>query len=603
VIWWFFSDHPSPIVAFLPTISVQRTKNYPKVLLRLKKSAFGSAAIGKSKNISQADDSTEHNESQPMMDSTTKIRVTKRRDRATLRYALSTKQVLKRRDNALIALKTYLNLPLASSIEILNAYPRLYTHLSDLSTKLEYLLNDINLKPRQIRRMLESHPRLMETVLMDREDNITNTIEVLQTELDLTLDDIKTIQSKSLPAILTYPRSELRKRIQVYKFDLGYTKDEIKKMVWQDSRMLRTDSKNVRQIIQVLREELDIDKNDIRIMQKKEILLLTYKAEENIRPTIMYLKNSPVGTCLGMVERKGISTIKSMDPNDQQQIVTSRLKHLIMGHPKILSSSIHKNLIPTVDFFLNDLKMTHMEFGRAMYRRGGSILEANLERTLKRKVQFLQMELGLIVDVATMEKDDLSLYTLGTNDLVQLPNVQSFHVSTLTNHQKRRLLAQMLATNPDILTLSIENNLDPKITYLKESLGFETNELCYILLKRPQVLALSLERNIIPKIEFLTLSRDEGGLGLTLDQVRVWITHYPQILVVVLEKCIKPRVETLIQLGLQLDMSLFSTGDNENDSVQDVPMNGNNGRVDVPIHFLTMTESRWQTWCNNLHEF
>jgi hypothetical protein len=274
-----------------------------------------------------------------------------------------------------------------------------------------------------------------------------------------------------------------------------------------------------------------------------------------------------------------------------------------MGHPKILSSSIHKNLIPTVDFFLNDLKMTHMEFGRAMYRRGGSILEANLERTLKRKVQFLQMELGLIVDVATMENDDASLCTLGTNNLVQLPNVQSFHVSTLTNHQKQRLLAQMLATNPDILTLSIENNLDPKITYLKESLGFKTNELCYILLKRPQVLALSLERNIIPKIEFLTLSRDEGGLGLTLEQVRVWITHYPQILVVVLEKCIKPRVKTLIQLGLQLDMSLFSTGDNEKDSVQDVPMNGKNDREDVPIHFLTMTESRWQTWCNNLHVF
>jgi hypothetical protein len=608
VIWWFFTDCPSPILAFLSANSscLQRTKRHPTTTrLKIKKSAFGSAAIGKAKKFVQSDGSLQKKKPTQNEDSsTTKIRLTKQRDRATLRYALSTKQVLKRRDNALLALKTHLNLPLASSIEILNAYPRLYTHLSDLSTKLEYLLNDINLKPRQIRRMLESHPRLMETLLLDKEENITNTIEVLQTELDLTMDDIKTIQSTSLPAILTYPRSELRKRIQVYKFDLGYTKNEIKKMVWKDPRMLRTDSKNVRQMVQVLREELDMDKNDIHIMQKKEILLLTYNAEENIRPTIRYLKHGPVGTCLGMVERKGISTNKTMDRYDPQQIVQSRLKHLIMGHPKILSSSINKNLIPTVHFFLHDLNMTHMEFGRAMYRRGGSILEANLERTLKRKVQFLQTELGLNIslDDETMDQNDVSsgATTSSTMDMVELPNVQNFHLSTLTHHQKQRLLAQMLATNPDILTLSIENNLQPKISYLKKSLGLETNELCYILLKRPQILALSLDRNIIPKIEFLTLSRDDGGLGLTLDQVRLWITHYPQILVVVLEKCIKSRVQTLIRLGLTLDMSVCSdpsrtgtstrgSSDNETVSVPDDTI--------VPIHFLTMTESRWQSWC------
>jgi hypothetical protein len=245
-----------------------------------------------------------------------------------------------------------------------------------------------------------------------------------------------------------------------------------------------------------------------------------------------------------------------------------------------------------------------MEFGRAMYRRGGSILEANLERTLKRKVQFLQTELGLNIslDDETMDQNDVSsgATTSSTMDMVELPNVQNFHLSTLTHHQKQRLLAQMLATNPDILTLSIENNLQPKISYLKKSLGLETNELCYILLKRPQILALSLDRNIIPKIEFLTLSRDDGGLGLTLDQVRLWITHYPQILVVVLEKCIKSRVQTLIRLGLTLDMSVCSdpsrtgtstrgSSDNETVSVPDDTI--------VPIHFLTMTESRWQSWC------
>ena len=77
----------------------------------------------------------------------------------------------------------------------------------------------------------------MENVFMDSEDNLTNTMEVLQTELDLSIEDIKAIQSKALPAILSYPRSELRKRILVYKLDLGYPTEEIKKMVLKDPRM------------------------------------------------------------------------------------------------------------------------------------------------------------------------------------------------------------------------------------------------------------------------------------------------------------------------------------------------------------------------------
>ena len=489
--------------------------------------------------------------------------------------------MLSQRDAALVALKTHLQLSLKQSLDILNAYPSLYTDLDDLSNKLLYLLHDINIKPKQLKRMLISHPRLMENVLLDSKDNITNTVEVLQTELGLSLDDIKMIQSKSLPAILSYPRSELRKRILVYKLDLLYPKEEMRKLVLKDPRMLRTDSRNVRQILNVFKEELDIGIEDIHAMLGKDTLLLTYNAEGNIRPTIRYLKEFEVGKCLGMVERKGQSTIKAQSQEERNSIIIERLKALVMSHPTILSSSIEKNLKPTVSFFLNECGLCEYEFGRIIYRRGGSLLCANVDRTLRRKVSFLRENLGLEIskdNIIERGKEDNTLQV----DIPQVETTSTESIQPLSTFEKKRLIAQMIATNPDILTLSIENNLQPKFEYFQKDIGFTKEEIRYIVLKRPQLLALSLERNLIPKVQYFLAPRynnnsdSVSGLGMTMKEIRPWLAQYPQSLTVVLESRIKPRIEDVIQMGLYV------------------------GDEILPLNFLTQTERKWKEWKDDL---
>ena len=117
-------------------------------------------------------------------------------------------------------------------------------------------------------------------------------------------------------------------------------------------------------------------------------------------------------------------------------------------------------------------------------------MEANIERTLRRKVDFLRSELDL--EVSNGEKDNAEIgdaasvmaqmrgdgHDANLQDVVfqqvlppSLPMAESESHSmlasqgknTFTSHERRRLLAQMLATNPDVLTLSIENNLKPKL--------------------------------------------------------------------------------------------------------------------------------------------
>lgn len=550
-------------------------------------SAFGKAAIGRKKE--------DYNGSltKNSIDVSPSTLRRKGNKPVVLRTAMSTEEVMRRRNKALHALENIAKLPSPEAIEILNRHPRLYTHLppssGDLTSKLQYLLNDVNLKPSALRKMLNSHPRLMETVLLDNEDNLSNTMDILQQELDLTSSQVFNIQKHFLPAILSYNRSELRKRIQVYKHDLGLSTKEVKKMVTKDPRMLRTNADNVKRLIEIFDHELGIDKADLRQLLQKESLLLTYNAEDNIMPTILFLKQGLVGTCLGLVERKGVSTVtvktnKELAENGMtsEDVIVSRLKTLIMGHPKILSSSLECNLKPTVDFFFDEIGLKELEFGKVMYRRGGSLLEANVDRTLVRKVNFLRSQLGLELSIDEntdkAEMEDVKIL---------LPSQDN--VDNLTASDKKRLLAQIIATTPDILTLSIENNMEPKFEYFRETLGFSQEQLRYIMVKRPQILSLNLERNIKPKIEFLCRDRSVtkhnenvesyiGGLGLTVEEIRSWVVRHPQTLTFSL-KSIKCRSIDVVKNNLQIG---------------DEPSM-------VPFNFIARSEKSWARWLKNYY--
>lgn len=539
----------------------------------LERSAFGKAAIGREK---LAPVTTFRN------DTVTRPKGWKGVKTAKVKKAETNEEIMKRKVAAVKALRNHLNLSIEASDDILERHPRLYTHLPDLSEKLLYLLRRINIRAPHLKKMLLSHSVLMENVLMASEEYITNTIEVLRNDLDLSMKDIEILQSK-YPAILSYPRSELRRRISVYTVHLGYSIEAIKNMVLNDPRMLKTNSNNVRRMLLVLEEELGVKKEDVHIMLGKEILLLTYNAEENIRPTIQFLKECEFGLSLGMVERKGVSTLSASTMDEKNQIIRSRLKTIIVGNPKILSSSLEKNLKPTVDYFVYNLTMSMDEFGKVAYRRGGTLLGANLERNIKQKIFFLRSELSLQLDAA----DD------GLANNIQLFKVEVPHPNAnedgdtsnpeikLSNFEKKRLLAQMLATVPDILTLSIENNLKPKFIYFTDTLGFNPEQVRFIILKRPQLLALSLERNIIPKVdyilktrEFITKETDAtsyiGGLGMSKEELRKWIVTCPQSLTFSYER-IRHRVFDVVK-------SSKSVGNEDNK---------------VPMNFVTINDRSW----------
>jgi hypothetical protein len=224
------------------------------------------------------------------------------------------------------------------------------------------------------------------------------------------------------------------------------------------------------------------------------------------------------------------------------------------------------------------------------------MLEANVERNLKPKVELIREHLGL-----ELEDGFIGAERRGSGEEVAIPIPTTLEARTMTttkevqqlsNAEKQRLLAQMIATNPDILTLSIEKNLLPKIQYLNTVLGLDTDQLRYILLKWPLLLALSLERNIVPKISRFTAPRDEekgGGLGMSTEQVREWLVKYTETVAYPLDLRIIPRIRDIVERGILVGVA---TGDdNEDYCWGDEEM----ARV-APGNFVTRSERSWIKW-------
>jgi len=106
---------------------------------------------------------------------------------------------------------------------------------------------------------------------------------------------------------------------------------------------------------------------------------------------------------------------------------------------------------------------------------------------------------------------------------------------------------------PPILWLSKDNMLK-KIQFIQETFEYDDNEIRDILVSFPQILGLSVDRNLKPKIQYL-LEKPILGAGLTREELKQLITYQPAILAYSLSDRIKPRIETMESLDIRFSFA------------------------------------------------
>jgi mTERF domain-containing protein len=120
----------------------------------------------------------------------------------------------------------------------------------------------------------------------------------------------------------------------------------------------------------------------------------------------------------------------------------------------------------------------------------------------------------------------------------------------------RSEISQVVAKFAPTLWLS-EENLSSKLDFLSKSLGMKTFELRTVVLTYPQILGLSVENNVTPKIQFFldpeeydgdsidALQRNDSNFvncGLRKSELKDFVLYQPALLAYSLEGRLKPRI-------------------------------------------------------------
>ncbi|EXC19994.1 hypothetical protein L484_015669 [Morus notabilis] len=198
-----------------------------------------------------------------------------------------------------------------------------------------------------------------------------------------------------------------------------------------------------------------------------------------------------------------LSTVKSVELClSSMGIERSAIGRILDMHPKLLTSDPDLDLYPVFDFLLNEVGIPFPDIRKSIIRCP-RLLVCSVDAQLRRTFDFLT-NLGFV----------------GRN--------------SITCHT-----ALLLVSN-------VEGTLLPKMEYLQQSLGLSYEEVVTMVLRSPGLLTLSVENNLVPKVDYF-LTEMKGEVAE--------LKRFPQYFSFSLERKIKPRHRLLVEHGLSVPLS------------------------------------------------
>eukprot|EP00984_Skeletonema_dohrnii_P012074 scaffold4857_cov132-Skeletonema_dohrnii-CCMP3373.AAC.4 len=227
-----------------------------------------------------------------------------------------------------------------------------------------------------------------------------------------------------------------------------------------------------------------------------------------------------------------------------------QLRKMVLSRPQLLSYKL-SNIQATTTFFREELGLSSKDF-ISMLQSYPSVLMYSIDNRLRPTVEFLQN---------TVQCTDQRVKRICTSypnvfshslDKTFLPKLAFLKELGLNRSEVSQVVAKFAPT----LWLS-EKNLSSKLDFLSKSLGMKTFELRTVVLTYPQILGLSVENNVTPKMHFfldpeeydgesiVALQNEESNFvncGLTKSELKDFVLYQPALLAYSLEGRLKPRI-------------------------------------------------------------
>ena len=246
---------------------------------------------------------------------------------------------------------------------------------------------------------------------------------------------------------------------------------------------------------------------------------------------------------------------------------------VVQQSPRILQRSVETNLKPTVDFLLSLYGPDMLQ--DAVQRNSDLLLTTNIGYqgdALDLVAQLLKEELSMTQQqIERLKRLHPSIFQSSATQLLSAigffreqlllsspDNAEESPVVTQqSDSQTTKRIAKLLLSHPPLFLLSVEDNLRPRMEYLRNVVG--SKALIQQCLHRPSnagILALSIDTNLQRTVEFLQsrqadVARHPAILGLSLENNLIPKVEYLDAIDCTLTERILAKAPVVFSLSLQ----------------------------------------------------
>jgi chromosome segregation ATPase len=217
--------------------------------------------------------------------------------------------------------------------------------------------------------------------------------------------------------------------------------------------------------------------------------------------------------------------------SDAEMDIDKALAKIVSSHPHVLNLSVEQNLRPRVEYLLSCCGMDAADVAKIVLGSSGLILGLSVEQNLRPTMEYIAFGIFRL-DISSIESMDMNARESLRKCLLSHPQLLGL---SLDNFKRKveyfqslgpTLPARIASKCPAVYSLNLVDNIIPTIGFLERVWGPDNeDEFERMLFEYPNVLTLSLEGNLQPTMAFFnktgytslgndwTLIRAENGMG------------------------------------------------------------------------------------------
>jgi len=379
----------------------------------------------------------------------------------------------------------------------------------NVRNKVQVLQSLVGFTDSEIRQLISSQPTLLQ---LSVKKNLSPKIVYWIRQLEMGKEDLKAL-ILGCPALLKYSRANINRKLFFFQNTMRYSLRDCRTLLIKNPRLLTCSVKTgLIPRLNFLHKEVEISLPDIRKIVLKNPQTLLMSVEQNLTPKCVFyfimtlhMDNKSVGKML-------LKYPQILNYNLEHCILpihhyflsldfsTYEFSRIIQRYPRLITYSLI-HIKRRIGYLRFELSLEAHAIRRILHQSPQviSLGQENIEKTVEFLLQAVAP--GASLDGSTngkMSVDHLDKYAESIEGTKTRDNSDD-DLAHANNHDALTIVQILVAGLPTLLALSVENNLKPKVDYLREQLGQE--ELSNALLRMPALLGYSLDNRIRPRLE------------------------------------------------------------------------------------------------------